>query len=115
MKITNEKGVDVDDIIGPFDEDATLILVCIVTGGKQNNWFIPFLFFLKFKFTYVLFFFNIEKDNRVFMPLDRLEFIEPLLILMNDLIIKANLLFIFFFYCHAPLPITVRDSLQSRW
>lgn len=34
MKITNEKGVDVDDIIGPFDEDATLILVCIVTGGK---------------------------------------------------------------------------------
>lgn len=30
------------------------------------------------------------------MPLDRLEFIEPLLILMNDLIIKANLLFIFF-------------------
>ncbi|KAI9551455.1 hypothetical protein GHT06_021788 [Daphnia sinensis] len=26
------KGVDVDDIIGPFDEDATLILVCIVTG-----------------------------------------------------------------------------------
>lgn len=45
MKITNEKGVDVDDIIGPFDEDATLILVCIVTGGKQNNRFIPFLFF----------------------------------------------------------------------
>lgn len=36
MKITNEKGVDVDDIIGPFDEDATLILVCIVTGGISN-------------------------------------------------------------------------------
>ena len=37
MKITNEKGVDVDDIIGPFDEDATLILVCIVTGGKKKK------------------------------------------------------------------------------
>nr|CAH0111307.1 unnamed protein product [Daphnia galeata] len=36
MKITNEKGVDVDDIIGPFDEDATLILVCIVTGGNPT-------------------------------------------------------------------------------
>ncbi|EFX83497.1 hypothetical protein DAPPUDRAFT_240048 [Daphnia pulex] len=35
MKITNEKGVDVDDIIGPFDEDATLILVCIVTGVSE--------------------------------------------------------------------------------
>lgn len=41
MKITNEKGVDVDDIIGPFDEDATLILVCIVTGGiRQMIFFI---------------------------------------------------------------------------
>ncbi|XP_046630954.1 neural cell adhesion molecule 2-like isoform X2 [Daphnia pulicaria] len=36
MKITTEKGVDVDDIIGPFDEDATLILVCIVTGGNPT-------------------------------------------------------------------------------
>ncbi|XP_057374679.1 nephrin-like isoform X2 [Daphnia carinata] len=34
MKITNEKGVDVGDLIGPFDEGATLILVCIVTGGN---------------------------------------------------------------------------------
>lgn len=37
MKITNEKGVDVGDLIGPFDEGVTLILVCIVTGGKKQN------------------------------------------------------------------------------
>lgn len=37
MKITNEKGMEVGDVIGPFDEGATLILVCIVTGGKKTN------------------------------------------------------------------------------
>ncbi len=37
MKITNEKGMEVGDVIGPFDEGATLILVCIVTGGKKKQ------------------------------------------------------------------------------
>ncbi len=37
MKITNEKGMEVGDVLGPFDEGATLILVCIVTGGKKKN------------------------------------------------------------------------------
>jgi hypothetical protein len=37
MKITNEKGMEVGDVIGPFDEGATLILVCIVTGGKRKQ------------------------------------------------------------------------------
>ena len=37
MKIITDKNEDVRDVIGPFDEDATLILICIVTGGKDNN------------------------------------------------------------------------------
>jgi hypothetical protein len=37
MKITNEKGMEVGNVIGPFDEGATLILVCIVTGGKKKK------------------------------------------------------------------------------
>lgn len=36
MKITDEKGVEVEDIIGPFDEDSNLILVCIVMGGNPG-------------------------------------------------------------------------------
>lgn len=36
MKITNEKGEVVGDIIGPFDEDTTLILVCAVSGGTSS-------------------------------------------------------------------------------
>lgn len=50
MKITNEKGMEVGDVIGPFDEGATLILVCIVTGGKvkkQNK-----INYIAFSFTY---------------------------------------------------------------
>ena len=33
MKIITEKN---KDFIGPFDEDATLILICIVTGGNSS-------------------------------------------------------------------------------
>ena len=35
MKILDEKGNEVDDVIGPFDEDSTLILVCLVVGGEM--------------------------------------------------------------------------------
>lgn len=47
MKITNEKGVEVDDVIGPFDEDSTLILVCVVVGGKGLC--VPITLILKFR------------------------------------------------------------------
>lgn len=36
MKITNEKGEPVGDVIGPLDEDSTLILVCAVSGGMSK-------------------------------------------------------------------------------
>ena len=35
IKLTDAKGVEVDDVIGPFDEDSSLALVCVVTGGKK--------------------------------------------------------------------------------
>ena len=40
MKILDEKGNEVDDVIGPFDEDSTLTLVCLVVGGRPH--IIPF-------------------------------------------------------------------------
>ena len=40
MKILDEKGNEVDDMIGPFDEDSTLVLICLVVGGRiTSHWF----------------------------------------------------------------------------
>ena len=33
MRIIDDKGHDVDHVIGPYDEDSTLTLTCQVTGG----------------------------------------------------------------------------------
>lgn len=54
MKITDEKGVEVDDVIGPFDEDSTLILVCIVIGGKYHVPLLLFFLLFGFFFCFVL-------------------------------------------------------------
>ena len=39
IKITDEKGTEIEEIIGPFNEDSSLLLVCIVTGGKKKGTF----------------------------------------------------------------------------
>ena len=39
IKITDEKGTEIEEIIGPFNEDSSLLLVCIVTGGKKKVFF----------------------------------------------------------------------------
>ncbi len=36
MKIVDERGQEIDDVIGPYDEDSTLQLVCLVIGGKSS-------------------------------------------------------------------------------
>lgn len=33
IKVTDSKGVDIDEVIGPFDEDSPIALVCVVIGG----------------------------------------------------------------------------------
>ena len=36
MKIVDERGQEIDDVIGPYDEDSTLQLVCLVIGGESS-------------------------------------------------------------------------------